>query len=658
MRRLSLFALLFSGFIACSSSKPQMETSAPAEIPADSVKRKMVQPVVMDSAELLRKEIAHGSFLQALALENQGEFGLAEQFLSHAWNADPDNRFLAFAVLELMDRRGASEEALSLAEKAKDLKGKKTSGQYALLGRIYSGASQLDSALSFYKKAVEANERNFRAMYEYSLLLEIVRDKEELMRVYGILLPQIGYPESMLERQVSLLAEAKRDSALVDLFDDVYNERGDRAFLESKIRLLFKMKRFEEALGAVEEFRADSAYADDTLSVKFLMAAYVDLKKDSVLLDSLRAIYKRHPSQEYFLLHVALMETKLDMRDQAKVHWARLAESPRYNATANGMLSAYALEEGDSSASLRYLETAYKENPRDYYRPLLNRYVDRLDFPKAYGVLDSAEAFWRKRMESTETLDSVRAVLAQKSLNSLRLFDSVLAGQIASVHSDYGFVLQENAMELEKIPASSENLRKAAELRKRSSAYFVEAIKLGGERPAVLLAHGANLFSADLVDSAIAVFDRILEMDSLNSAAMNYLGYSLVDLNRNAEELRRGSDLIDRALALDSNLAFMDSKGWALFREGKYEAALSLMERLESKAAADGEEEWLYKDTSVFVHLAAICQALSQNERALEYYRKVLKIDPGNANAKKQVELLQQPVGNAEEKKPESGKKP
>lgn len=656
MRRLCLFAWLFSVFIACSSTKPQ--TSAQTEIPADSVKREAVPSVAIDSAELLRKEIAHSSFLRALALENQGEFGLAEQFLSHARDADPDNRFLAFAVLELMDRRGASEEALLLAEKAKDLKGKKTSGQYALLGRIYSGASQLDSALSFYKKAVETNERNFRAMYEYSLLLEIVRDKEELMRVYGILLPQIGYPESMLERQVSLLVEAKRDSALAGLFGDVYDERGDRAFLERKIRLLFKMKRFEEALAAVEEFRADSVYADDTLSVKLLMAAYVDLKQDTVLLDTLKAIYKRHPSEEYFLLYVAFMETKLDMRDQAKVHWGRLSESSRYKATANGMLSAYALEDGDSSASLRYLEAAYRENPQEYYRPLLTRYLNSRDFSKAYGVLDSAIAFWQKKMESTETLDSIRTALAQENLNSLRLFDSVLAEKISSVHSDYGFVLQENALELEKIPASAENLQKGAELRRLSNVHFAETIRLGGESPAILLAYGANLFSLNLVDSAIAVFDRLLEKDALNAAAMNYLGYSLVDLNRNAEELQRGNGLIDKALALDSNLAFMDSKGWALFRLGKYEDALSLMERVESKAVAAGEEEWLYKDTAVFVHLAAICQALSQNERALEYYRKVLKIDPGNANAKKQVELLQRPVGNAEEKKLESGKKP
>ena len=226
----SLFLLLI--VVACSGPKQLAQPETPTEnVKAVAVKKS--EPLKIDSARLLRLEIAHGSFLRALALERQGEFGMAEEFMRHAYEADSENRYLAFSVLELMVRRGAgaSDEALKLADRAKLLKGKKTSSQYALLGRVYSEASNLDSAIVYYKKAVEASEQNLHAAYEYSLLLEITRDTKELVRIYGLLLPQIGYPQAMLERQISLLAEAKNDSAMADLFGAVYEARGDRAFL-------------------------------------------------------------------------------------------------------------------------------------------------------------------------------------------------------------------------------------------------------------------------------------------------------------------------------------------------------------------------------------------------------------------------------------------
>lgn len=188
MFRLKFAVIAFVGFLlcACSGSKQlatsQGQTTAETEENSAVRSRNPQFPVKMDSVELLRLEIAHGSFLRALELMAHGDNQLAEQFMQHAYAADPENRFLAFSVLELMVARGASAEAASLAEKAKNLKGQQTSSQYALLGRIYGEQSNLDSALAYYKKAVDASDQNLHAAYEYSLLLEISQNREELSR--------------------------------------------------------------------------------------------------------------------------------------------------------------------------------------------------------------------------------------------------------------------------------------------------------------------------------------------------------------------------------------------------------------------------------------------------------------------------------------------
>ena len=639
--KLLAFFLLSLAIVACSGSKQVAVRQAPANSTQEEAKKPRY-PVKMDSAELLRLQIAHSSYLRALALQNQGEYALAEQFMRHAYEADPENRYLAFSVLELMKMRGGSAEAAALAEKAKNLKGKRTSNQYALLGRVYSEQSNLDSALVYYKKALDSSDQNVHAAYEYSLLLEIVHNYDELIRVYGILLPQIGYPQSMLERQISLLANAKKDSALADLFGEAYEARGDRIFLENQIRLLFGMKRFEEAVGRVNEFRADSAFADDSLSIAFLTAAYIGLNQDSVMVDSLKEIYKRHPDRLHVLMNLALLETKLEKKDQALVHWKRLSTADKYAASAYGMLSAYAMEDKDSVKALEYLEKAYEHEPIAYRNALLVRYANAKAYQKAYKVLDKA-------LLPSPKLDTLRAKVQESGdLEELRKFDAAATLDVASVHYEYGSFLQMHAEELERSPTTPEKLDQAKLYRKKADDHYLEAAKIGGESQNLLFAYGSNLLMLQQIDSAIVVFKKIFEKYPQDAMAKNHLGYYLVDLNRNAEELKWGSSLIDEALKLSpSNVAYMDSKGWALYRLGKYPEALMMMEQVET--AEDSLKEMFYQDTSIYSHLAAICQALSLNKRALDYYQRVLNIDPKNENAKKQIEVLKQAIQKSKE---------
>ena len=651
--RLKLVIALFASIalVACSGSKQVVVQQAPANLPsADSVKKSRY-PVKMDSAELLRLEIAHGSYLRALALQNQGEYNLAEQFMMHAYESDPENRYLAFSVLELMEMRGASAEAFALAEKAKNLKGKQTSNQYALLGRVYSEQSNLDSALAYYKKAVDSSDQNLRAAYEYSLLLEIVHNYDELIRVYAMLLPQIGFPQSMLDRQISLLANAKKDSLMADLFGEVYEARGERIYLENQIRLLFGMKRFEEALSGIEEFRADTAFADDSLSVAFLVAAYVGLNQDTIAVDSLKAIYKRHPDNYHVLMNLALLETKLEKKSQALVHWNRLATTDKYAASAFGMLSVYALEDGDSAKSLQYLEKAYDKEPLAYRSALLVRYAKMRAYQKAYKVLETATA-------PNPKLDSMRAKIQESgNLEELRKFETAETMDMANAHYSYGTFLQMNAEDLERAPTTPEKLDSAKALRKLADDHYMAASKMAGDTPNLLFAYASNLLMYDQVDSAIAVFKKIFVKYPQDATAKNHLGYYLVDMNRSPDEVKWGNSLIDEALKMEPlNVAYKDSKGWALYRLGKYKEALAMMEQVE--AAEDSLKEMFYQDTSIYAHLAAICQALSLNARALDYYQKVLYIDPKNENAKKQIEILKQAIKEAENVQKEPAKAP
>jgi len=72
-------------------------------------------------------------------------------------------------------------------------------------------------------------------------------------------------------------------------------------------------------------------------------------------------------------------------------------------------------------------------------------------------------------------------------------------------------------------------------------------------------------------------FDALLARDPNDAAALNYLGYSLADRGL---ELPKAVDLVGRAVKIDpNNGAYVDSLGWAYFKEGRSTEAASALER-------------------------------------------------------------------------------
>src|SRR5690606_21008814 len=70
---------------------------------------------------------------------------------------------------------------------------------------------------------------------------------------------------------------------------------------------------------------------------------------------------------------------------------------------------------------------------------------------------------------------------------------------------------------------------------------------------------------------AIAILTAAVERHPDSATALNSLGYTLAD---RGERLPEAIEYIERALAVDpDNPSYIDSLGWALFKQGRYEEA-------------------------------------------------------------------------------------
>jgi uncharacterized protein HemY len=88
---------------------------------------------------------------------------------------------------------------------------------------------------------------------------------------------------------------------------------------------------------------------------------------------------------------------------------------------------------------------------------------------------------------------------------------------------------------------------------------------------------------------------------------MNDLAYFLIDKDRNTNE---GVQLIDRVLKFrPDNFNFLHTKGWGLYKQGKYQEALEILQN-----SWDLRREKAVYNHAAFLHLEAAKKAVaSQN---------------------------------------------
>jgi tetratricopeptide (TPR) repeat protein len=141
-----------------------------------------------------------------------------------------------------------------------------------------------------------------------------------------------------------------------------------------------------------------------------------------------------------------------------------------------------------------------------------------------------------------------------------------------------------------------------------------------GENEGVWFLLGAIFERQKKFDLAEAQFKRVLQVNPQNAQVLNYFGYMLADQGTRLEE---AVDLIRRALAEEPfNGAYMDSLGWALFKQNNLEEAEAYLRK-----AVDRNRH----DPTIHDHLGDVlakagraAQAAAEWEKSLAEWQRAL----------------------------------
>lgn len=541
-----------------------------------------------------KKDIAYESFLRGLKLKNEGRPQYAVLFYKKAWEFDSNNSYLSGELAELYLEMSQYKEALPFARIAWAQDSLNRSTYNLTLGRIHYGLEDRDSTKYYFAKVIEV-EDDPRALFEYSLVLDAIKDYAGLVKVYQKILPSTSWSENLVERQTLLCRLTGDTESLISTLQGAWEFHKSEDYGLRLVDVLEDANKEDEA-AEVLRVLLKSSPSNDKLALR-LARIHVRKKEFNTALDLIRDVWSADTSKNENLHRLAVIEYELGFIDSADTHFSQLVQKFPDDHHTHFYLSSVASLKGDTARALSEILTAISLKPDQlgYQNQLAALYFLNHNYSAAHAVIDSMMISFPDKPEVEEFradawLHQAKWLKNQAVTKNVDLHDSSNAcRQKAIFHLQKAIVKDTSAVRLFDIASSYEML--------------------------------------DKIDSAIMWFELLIQKYPKFSPALNYYGYTLVDRDLDIE---KGGVLIDKALVIEpSSEAYLDSKAWYLYKTGNYKEALTILEFIEKSG---------FDDPVVSEHHALVLEKLNKSKEAQVYWLRVLEKDPGNKRAKSKIQ--------------------
>ena len=577
-KNLILTSLILTTLVSCGSLKKEKVEPAGQQPQVVEVKNMedaskemdLLTDKAMKSSKETKEFLATDLYIKANDASLRGDAGTAAFLFKYVYKLNPDDLYLKKKYAIELIRVGKLEESKDLLsevfaeEKFKD----ETTG--LILGGVYTAMDQPVLALQTYEKVVKTNPKSEEACVflgkayalekKYKKALGFLRKCEKRLPGNGIFSYYMG--KINLSRDKRVLGMKNFRSAL----------KNDSKFYQAAVALGLlheEREQFTKAKKVYERFLAKnpSSYAVLTriVQLKFATEDYKDI------------------------IDYAERLSSLDSNDlNLKVRLGILYTDKKRYEDAKGIFKEVLVAMPDSDKVLYYLgslfvQTDDYENAIGYFNKIT---VESSLFHDSH--LQMAQILSAMALTKDEHIERFEAFVNEKS-------------------EEHEFL----AVELKILLASFHEEKKN----------FDRAINLVNQvRGRKTYTENHDYYLASLYEKvkkfteARNVIEELLAKNPDNAHALNFLGYSLLEQNKDLDLALR---YIKRAVELKPEDGFIrDSLGWYYYKTGNLEMAL-----VEIKKAWEAVKT----DVVITKHLAIIYQELQRFDEAKKYYKEALK---------------------------------
>jgi tetratricopeptide (TPR) repeat protein len=503
---------------------------------------------------------------------------------------------------------------------------------YFLRGSQAEYAQHFDEALNAYRKAVACDPTaNYISEKIPILLIKMgkLQEAEKWLQTFvaehpdensqRLLLAEINIHTGNLPEAIRLYQEARshapeNESVFLRL-GLLYSQQKDYKQAENVLNDLLKKneKSYFANLYLARIYSQNGTY--EQAATRYETALTLNWSKELVLemadffsryrnYDRALALYQSilatNKTDEQASLGTVQTYLSMNLEKQAVEELSRLRSFSKHPEKIDLIESQIYLSRGKPAAAEKLLISITKKRRSSQAEFLLALvYIDEKKLDKALGVLRNIESksdeyenglFLQIRiLRDTNRLDQALALL-QKIIADKTTRKPIYYALLSSLYQE--------------IPDMQQGMNA-----------LTEGIRLYPDNAQLLFELVILFEKTNRHEQAMTTADKVLEVQPNHPEALNFIGYSWADENRN---LDKALDYIKRAVSQKPDNGFIhDSLGWVYYRLGDFNRA---REELEKAVSLEP------RDPHISDHLGDTYRALAQKDKALEVYTKALEL--------------------------------
>ncbi len=462
-------------------------------------------------------------------------------------------------------------------------------------GRYLYVHDELEDALLSYSKALNCDPDNrYIFMARVGVLWELGRfaETEKILRDY---LSTHGDDDEIRTMLAGVLFHLQKYDESEREYLTVYkHEPSKTEILLALSELYFTSKQVDKSVGALDEFLAK---ADEPCEAHSILARIFATKGDNKkAIKHYKQALECDWSPELAGEMATLYQGNGKYKKAEKIYRHLISLDSGDERAVFSLVSLY-MEQGKDREARETLNSFIKNNPgSEQTRILLARlYGQGGDFDQAIDVLNEVLADNEENQEACFYM-GIFLINEDKPAEALKYFELIkpdselyedaflLRAQVLTEQQKYRQAVTVIEEGLDRWSGKGGEvfglltwLYEKLEMIDKAESSYLRALKLYPDDDKLLFDYGLFLARQDKMKQALAIMEKVIEFNPEHAEALNYVGYSWADENRN---LDKALEYIKKAVAMQpDNAAFLDSLGWVYFRLGEFDKALPELER-------------------------------------------------------------------------------